>query len=169
MVKLPKCTSSSRKFSLQIKQGPITDKLFWIIKGVSDECLREAILSTQSPLKHSQWWRLQWVDRFTGTIVWDAFILLSFQQYLIWGIHAALHDDVMKWKHFPRYWPFVRGIHRSPVNSPHKGQWRGALIFSLISVWINGWVNNREAGDWRHHRAHYDVIVMKSFTQPRLV
>ena len=38
------------------------------------------------------------------------------------------HDDVIKWKHFPRYWPFVRGIHRSPVNSPRKGQWRGALI-----------------------------------------
>ena len=32
------------------------------------------------------------------------------------------HDDVIKWKHFPRYWPFVRGIHRSPVNFPHKGQ-----------------------------------------------
>ena len=32
------------------------------------------------------------------------------------------HDDVIKWKHFPRYWPFVRGIHPSPVNSPHKGQ-----------------------------------------------
>ena len=30
------------------------------------------------------------------------------------------HDDVIKWKHFPRYWPFVRGIHREPVNSPHK-------------------------------------------------
>ena len=42
------------------------------------------------------------------------------------------HDDVIKWKHFPRYWPFVRGIHRSPVNSPHKGQWRGALMFSLM-------------------------------------
>ena len=41
------------------------------------------------------------------------------------------HDDVMKLKHFPRYWPFVRGIHRSPVNSPHKGQWRGALVFSF--------------------------------------
>ena len=39
------------------------------------------------------------------------------------------HDDVIKWKHFPRYWPFVRGIHRSPANSPHKGQWRRALIF----------------------------------------
>ena len=61
---------------------------------------------------------------------------------------------------FPRYWPFVRGIHRSPVNSPHKGQWRGALMFSLICVWIIGWVNNREAGDLRRYRAHYDVIVM---------
>ena len=70
------------------------------------------------------------------------------------------HDDVIKWKHFPRHWPFVRGIHRSPVNSPHNGQWRGALMFSLICVWINDWVNNREDGDLRRYRAHYDVIVM---------
>ena len=75
---------------------------------------------------------------------------------------ASYHDDVIKWKHFPRYWPFVRGIHRSPVNSPHKGQWRGALMFSLICVWINGWVNNREAGDLRCYRAHYDVTVMQT-------
>ena len=47
------------------------------------------------------------------------------------------HDDVIKWKYFPRNWPFVRGIHRSQVNSPHKGQWHGALMFSLICVWIN--------------------------------
>ena len=73
---------------------------------------------------------------------------------------ACLHDDVIKWKHFPRNWPFVRGIHRSPVNSPHKGQWRGALMFSLICVWINYWVNNRENGDLKRYRAHYDVIVM---------
>ena len=63
-------------------------------------------------------------------------------------------------QHFPRYWPFVRGIHRPPVNSPHKDQRRGALMFSLICAWINGWVNNREAGDLRRHRAHCDVIVM---------
>ena len=69
------------------------------------------------------------------------------------------HDDVIK--HFPRYWSFVRGIHRSPVNSPPKGQWRGALMFSFVCAWINGWVNNREAGDLRHHPAHYDVSVMK--------
>ena len=73
---------------------------------------------------------------------------------------APNHDDVIKWKQFPRYWPFVRGIHRSPLNSPHKGQWRGALMFSLICTRINGWVNNGEAGDLRRHRAHYDVIVM---------
>ena len=71
------------------------------------------------------------------------------------------HDDVIKWKHFPRNWPLVRGIHRSPVNSPHKGQWRGALMFSLICVWINGSVNNREAGDLRRYRDHYDAIVME--------
>ena len=76
----------------------------------------------------------------------------------------VVHDDVIKWKHFPRYWPFVRGIHRSPVNSPHKGQWRGAFMFSLIFVWINGWVINREAGDLRRYRAHYDVTVMPSHT-----
>ena len=53
------------------------------------------------------------------------------------------HDDVIKWKHCPRYWHFVRGIHRSPLNSPHKGQWRGALIFPLICAWINVSVNSR--------------------------
>ena len=72
--------------------------------------------------------------------------------------YLAEHDDVIKWQHFPRNWPFVRGIHRSPVNSPHKGQWRGALMFSLICVWINDWVNSREAGDLRRYRAHFDVI-----------
>ena len=69
------------------------------------------------------------------------------------------HDDVIKWKYFPRYWPFVWGIHRSQVNSPHKGQCRGAWMFSLICTWINDWVNNSEACDLRRHRAHYDVIV----------
>ena len=76
---------------------------------------------------------------------------------------SCVHDDVIKWKHFPRYWPFVRRIHRSPVNSPHKGQWRGALMFSLICTRINDWVNNREAGDLRRHQAHCDVIVMCSY------
>ena len=73
---------------------------------------------------------------------------------------VTVHDDVIKWKHFPSNWPFVRGIHRSPVNSTHKGQWRGALMFSSICVWIYDWVNNRQAGDLRRYRLHYFVIVM---------
>ena len=82
---------------------------------------------------------------------------------LVWigqGEFWSSHDDVIEWKHFLRYWSFVRGIHWSPVNSPHKGQWRRALMFSLICAWIKSWVNNREAGDLRRHRAHHDVIVL---------
>ena len=67
------------------------------------------------------------------------------------------HDDVIKRKHFPRYWPFVRGIHPSPLDSLHKDQSRGALMFSLICAWTNG---NRDAGDLRRHRSHYDITVM---------
>ena len=61
------------------------------------------------------WWHLRW-----------------------WRTYPYIHDDVIKWKHFPRYWPFLRGIHRSPVYSLHKGQWHGALMFSLICTWIIG-------------------------------
>ena len=69
-------------------------------------------------------------------------------------------DDDIKLKHFRRYCPFVWGIRRSPVNSPRKGQWGGALMFSLICAWTNVWINNRYAGHLRRHRAHYDVTVM---------
>ena len=68
------------------------------------------------------------------------------------------------WRHqmetFSAILAICAGIHRSPVNSPHKGQWRGALMFSLICSWINDWENNRDAGDLRRHHAHYDVIVI---------
>ena len=77
----------------------------------------------------------------------------------------AAHDDVIKWKHFPRYsGPVVLALcaWNSPVtvNSPNKGKWWEALMFSLIYAWINVWVNNRAAGDLRCHRAHYDVTVI---------
>ena len=44
--------------------------------------------------------------------------------YIFW-----FHNDIIKWKHFPHHWPFVRGIHWSPVNSPHNGQWRTVWYF----------------------------------------
>ena len=76
------------------------------------------------------------------------------------------HDDVIKWEHFLHYWPFVRGIHRSPLDSPHKGQWCWALMFSLICARTNGWTNNRDPGGLRHHRTHYDISVMNHCNSP---
>ena len=63
-----------------------------------------------------------------------------------WCPDAIVHDDVIKWKHFPRNWPFVRGIHRSQVNSPHKGQWRGALVFFHLR--LNKRLSKQSWGWW---------------------
>ena len=102
-----------------------------------------------------------WMNDNTFIELWIQLLISALNWYISVKDHKSLHDDVIKWKHFPRYWPYVRGIHQSPVNSPHRGQWRGTLMFSLICARINGWVNNREAGEWRHNRVHYDVIVMR--------
>ena len=70
------------------------------------------------------------------------------------------HDDVIKWKHFLQLLTLCVG--NSPVTGefPAQSQWRRALMFSLICAWINGYVNNREAGDLRCYHAHYDVTLM---------
>ena len=127
-----------------LKLGSCHDANFVVIGGT--------IVGRYDNLWDHQWWQ-SWPLGFP-CLLWAAHKVTHQARW------RTYHDDVIKWKHFPRYWSFVRGIHRSPVNSPHKGQWRGALMFSLICVWINGWVNNREAGDLRRYLAHYDVIVM---------
>ena len=95
---------------------------------------------------------------------WVSFSLLSWLLYIP-------PDDVIKWKKNPRYWPFVWGIHQSPVNSPHKGQWCGTLMFSLICAWINGSVNSRDTRDsrrqWRLH--HYRIHGFKTMCLPRAI
>ena len=70
--------------------------------------------------------------RAVGDLICHDALVMSLCKYL-----SILHDDAIKWKHFPHNCLFVRGIHRSPVNSLNKGQWRGALMFSLICAWIN--------------------------------
>ena len=91
------------------------------------------------------------------------FHLYSLRQWQSKNIHP--HDDVIKWRHFPCYWPFVRGIHQWPEDSPHKGQWHGALMFSLICAWTNGWANAQDASDLECHHAYYahDVTVMVKY------
>ena len=66
------------------------------------------------------------------------------------------HDDVINWKHFPRYWPFARGIHRVPRTKASDAELY--VFFDLRR--INRLVNNGEAGELRRYRAHYDVIAM---------
>ena len=88
-----------------------------------------------------------------------------------WKRASRFHECVVLtwWRHqmepFSGLLAFCAGIHRWPVNFPHKDQWRGALRFSLICTCINGWINIREAGDLRRHHAHYDVIVMGNTPQ----
>ena len=100
-----------------------------------------------------------------GVLERFSYDLFFFHKSAVRGTRAisrnkGYHDVVIKWKHFSRYWPFVRGIHWSPVNSPHKCQCRGPLMFFFICARINDWVNKREACDLRRRRAHYDVTVM---------
>ena len=84
---------------------------------------------------------------------------------------SAFTDVSSWWRHqmetFSALLALCAGNSTVLVNSPHKGQWRRALMFSLRCAWINDWVNNREAGDLRCHRGHYDVIVMYSMAMLR--
>ena len=131
--------------------------------------LHQAINMISNPYP-KLYWLITWPTRPCAESLWPQFSnieLIFFQNTNVRvtnkksGYIQYWHDDVIKWKHFPHNWPFVRGIHRSPVNSLNKGQWREALMFSLICVWINDSVNNREAGDLRRDCTHYDVIVME--------
>ena len=113
-----------------------------------------------------KYWFVLHIYQWSFVMGWQSIFPMN-NQYVLYVVSlitlqrwSLSHGDVIKWKHVPRYWPFIRGIHRSPVNSLHKGQWRGALMFTLICARINGWVNNCEAGDLWRHRTHYDVIVM---------
>ena len=62
----------------------------------------------------------------------------------------------------PSWWRHQMETFSALLDSPYKGQWRGALMFPLICAWTNGWANKGDTGDLRRHRAHYDVTVMVS-------
>ena len=80
-------------------------------------------------------------------------------------VKATSYQYSAWWRHQMETFSALLALSPGPVNSPHKGQWRGALMFSLIYAWINDWVNNREADDLRPHRAYYGVTVMDCYQQ----
>ena len=71
-----------------------------------------------------------------------------------------VHDHLIKWKHFPRHWPIVRGIHPSLVSSPTKASNAKLWCFLWSVAEKNGWVINQDSGDLRRHRTHYDVTII---------
>ena len=73
-------------------------------------------------------------------------------------LKTNMYYDVMTWKHFPCYWSFCAG--NSPVTCEFPSQRPVTWSFEVVFLMLNGWLNNRDAGDWRQHLAHYDGIVM---------
>ena len=96
----------------------------------------------------------------------DKVVCLKSFTLMIQRLHCyymcTVHDAVIKWKHFPRYWPFVRGIHWSPVNSLHKDQWRGA-------GWAGLWFETPSRSLWRHRIGRiYGWVVLTNWNSPLL-
>ena len=82
-------------------------------------------------------------------------------------LHMSIYPSVNPWwchqmETFSALLALCVGIHRSPLNSPDKDQWSGALMFSLMCAWTNGWVNDCDIDDLRCHCTHYDITVMLS-------
>ena len=97
------------------------------------------------------WFSAFYINEFQFWLNWNLYkLVLSWSVVRNWKPpwrHIWGPDGVIKWKHFP-------------VNSPHKGQSRGALVFSLIYAWTNDWVYNRDASDLGRHNVHYDATLM---------
>ena len=76
---------------------------------------------------------------------------------------SRLHDNFMRWRWFPRYWPFVRGIHQCLVDIPPKTSVTWALMFPLVLSLTDGWKNSQVVGDLIRHESHCDGILMDSW------
>ena len=89
-------------------------------------------------------WRFLFIFRWVNTNSKHSSKSCAPKRHVLWWHHQMIHtyDDIIKCKHFSRYWPFVRVMHWSPVNSPHDDQWHGALKFSLICAWRNRSASN---------------------------
>ena len=124
-------------------------------------CWQVRLLAQNSPCVFSVVWYTSLLPKSFWT-----FIMILGQSHAFWNTREAA-VNIVAWcrrqmEAFSALLAFCAGISPVPVNSPHKGQWRGALMSALICAWLKGWVNNREAGDLRRHQDQYDVIVMEA-------
>ena len=144
-----------KKYISSLCHGDTRKIFYWdvsLIMSYNDDCVRigcckSSVMKTKNiQSKYCPcWWPGDTKEEFCWPMLSVIFLTphSNVQDRLV---RIWFHDDIIKWNHFLRYWPFVWGTHRWPVNSSHKGQWRGALMFSLICAWIKGWVKNK--GRW---------------------
>ena len=146
-------------------QGQFSEQFVWkctekLLKKLQTRKLQEysGLLSQVNHTRESHnEWICQFWNQYEGWIVWKH-VETSTTNWWTDGWDHSYHDDAIKWKHFPHYWPFVRGIHHSPVNSPHKGQWCRALFFSfdvrlnqtLSKQWKRWWFEISSHSLWCH-------------------
>ena len=129
--------------------------VYWSFDSLCRQSISKMVLSMQDKrvFSSSLWWR---ISKTCPKVIVEKLIIKS---------SYALSSNQLQWRtwwcHQMEIFSALRAIcvGNSPV--PYKDQWRGALMISMICVWINDWVINREAGDLRRYRAHYDVILMK--------
>ena len=87
-------------------------------------------ISSQNVIRNEFCWgKIPAIDHWHKNIKWLRII------FAITRMACTTHNDVIEWKHFPRYWPFVRGIQRSRVNSPHKAS--DAELWCFLYICLN--------------------------------
>ena len=106
--------------------------------------------------------KLQWKSNETKYFSFKKMYSRMSLTILFWPQCVNSHGPSTGWRHQMETFSALLAIcaGNSSVNSQHKGQWRRALMLSLICAWINSWVHNRKAGDFRRHPAQYDITVM---------
>ena len=136
----------------------------WVQIGFT--CVLQGDFTSTGAIIMKRTWRISFsITHYSINTVWSG---IAMWRHRTWSnlarvmlilIHSRIfkeakvvHDDVIKWNHFPRHWPFVRGFHRWSVNCPHKAS-DAALWCFLICAWTNSWENNGM-------RPHYDATLM---------
>ena len=109
-----------------------------------------------------EWHGLKFTRKYH--IQWPGYECSHAPAKIVWLKHtnSASYDDVIKWKHFPRYWPFVRestGHRWIPLTKASDAELR-CFLWSAPQQMV--WVNNKDAGELWRNRSHYYVTVLNS-------
>ena len=167
------------------KRGP--GILLWLLFSTSSIASKRAYwhwgITAIVPKSVVRPWRVIWIKKL---IIWKPQAKAIYQQWhrVIFYAYGTYLGHLQKaWcgyntAHITKFYEFEKSWWRhqmetfsalltlcagnSPVSCefPSQRSVTRSLDVSLICAWINAWVNNREAGDLRLHRGHYDVIVM---------